>query len=256
LRQPLKTSLLYSRSFESSHRYMPDPVAVNSMFARIAARYDLANRLLSGGMDVWWRKRLVARVRSSHPQDVLDLATGSGDVAFALSRALPPETSITGLDFCQPMLDEAELKKAQSSCQKIAFRQGDILALPLANESYDAVTISFGLRNLADRSKGLREMHRVLRPGGRVFILEFSQPQRWFRRLYYWYLRKILPPLAGWLTGDRRAYDYLNNTIEAFPDRAAIAAEVIKAGFENVTAETMTFGVVALHRGQKSRAGA
>ena len=151
---------------------MPDPGAVNSMFSRIARRYDFANRLLSGGMDIWWRKRLVGAVRRHRPSDVLDLATGSGDVAFALSANLQKNCTIVGMDFCQPMLDEAEIKKARSPrFGEITFRQGDGLALPLSDTTFDAVTISFGLRNLADRHLGLQEMHRVLRPDGHLFIL-------------------------------------------------------------------------------------
>jgi len=229
---------------------MPDPVAVNSMFGRIARRYDLANRLLSGGMDLWWRRRLVAAVRRTAPKGVLDLATGSGDVAFALARRLPPSTPITGMDFCQPMLDAAEVKKAAAGPVRyanIVFLQGDGLALPISDACFDAVTISFGLRNLADRARGLREMHRVLRPGGRLFVLEFSQPTRWFRPVYFFYLRKILPFIAGVVTGDRAAYVYLNETIEQFPGRAALAEEIRAAGFSNVSARGMTFGIVALH---------
>ena len=229
---------------------MPDPAAVNSMFGRIACRYDLANRLLSGGMDGWWRHCLVAAVRRSSPAAVLDLATGSGDVAFALARRLPASTPITGMDFCQPMLDEAELKKNAAPAGRYAhvtFRQGDGLALPLPDACYDAVTISFGLRNLADRDRGLREMRRVLRPGGRLYVLEFSQSQVWFRPLYFFYLRKMLPFIAGAVTGDRAAYVYLNETIEQFPGRAALAEEIRAAGFSHVTARSLTFGIVALH---------
>jgi len=184
---------------------------------------------------------------------VLDLATGSGDVAFALSRALPSEAKITGMDFCAPMLHEAGKKKAAGGGRftQITFRLGDVLALPLANESCDAVTISFGLRNLADRKTGLREMRRVLRPGGHLFILEFSQPYAWFRPLYFWYLRTLLPRLAGIVTGDRAAYDYLNNTIAEFPGRAELAAEISAAGFTTVSAHAMTFGIVALHEAVK-----
>lgn len=228
----------------------PDPTAVNSMFGRIARRYDVANRLLSGGMDLWWRRRLVAAVRRTAPGAVLDLATGSGDVAFALARALPPSTAITGMDFCQPMLDEAEAKKGAAGPNRFAnviFRQGDGLALPLPDACFDAVTISFGLRNLADRTRGLREMRRILRPGGRLLVLEFSQPSPWFRPFYFFYLRKILPFVAGVVTGDRAAYVYLNETIEQFPDRAALAEEIRAAGFSNVSARGMTFGIVALH---------
>jgi demethylmenaquinone methyltransferase/2-methoxy-6-polyprenyl-1,4-benzoquinol methylase len=229
---------------------MPDPVAVNSMFGRIARRYDLANLVLCGGIDTWWRRQLVTAVKRQNPRDVLDLATGSGDVAFALSRRLEPTVAITGMDFCQPMLDEAEEKKHAAGAGRfanVAFRPGDGLALPLADASVDAITISFGLRNLADRAQGLREMHRVLRPGGRLFVLEFSQPQAWFRPLYYFYLRRILPGIAGLLTGDREAYVYLNNTIGEFPDRAALSAEIRAAGFSAVRDRPMTFGIVALH---------
>lgn len=229
---------------------MPDPAAVNSMFGRIARRYDLANVVLSGGVDRWWRRRLVAAVRRAAPRDVLDLATGSGDVAFALARGLPGSTRIAGMDFCQPMLDEAEIKKKAAGTERYAhvtFAQGDALALPLADASFDAVTISFGLRNLADRPCGLREMRRVLRPGGRLFVLEFSQPYPWFRPLYFFYLRKILPFAAGAVTGDRAAYVYLNETIEQFPGRAALADEIRAAGFSPVSARALTFGIVALH---------
>lgn len=233
---------------------MPDPVSVNSMFGRIAARYDLANRLLSGGMDVWWRRCLVAAVHRGAPADVVDLATGSGDVAFALARRLPSNTRIIGMDFCQPMLDEAVIKQKAAGPTRyanIAFRQGDGLALPLPDACCDALTISFGLRNLADRARGLREMRRVLRPNGRLFVLEFSQPQAWFRPIYFFYLRKILPLVAGMVTGDKAAYVYLNETIEQFPNRADLAAEIRSAGFSHVSSGGMTFGIVALHEAVK-----
>ena len=230
---------------------MPDPLAVNTMFARIARRYDAANRLLSGGIDQWWRKRLVRIVRSEAPRDVLDLATGSGDVAFALARALPPTTRITGMDFCQPMLDQAIAKQAAVSGlgREIVFRQGDGLALPCPDRCMDALTVSFGLRNMADRHRALSEMRRVLRPGGHVHVLEFSQPYRWFRPFYYLYTKKILPAIAGKVTGDRAAYDYLNASIEAYPDHAAMSEELRKAGFLEVRAIRMTLGIVALHIG-------
>lgn len=229
---------------------MPDPAAVNSMFGRIARRYDLANRMLCGGIDTWWRRQLAAAVERHAPRDVLDLATGSGDVAFTLGRRLDPATAIVGMDFCQPMLDQAEEKKRAAGAGRFAnvtFRQGDGLALPLPDASVDAITISFGLRNLADRARGLREMRRVLRPGGRLFVLEFSQPHAWFRPFYYFYLRRVLPHIAGLVTGDRAAYVYLNDTIGQFPDRAALAREIAAAGFSDVKARGMTLGIVALH---------
>jgi len=227
---------------------MPDPKAVNTMFARIAGRYDLANHLLSGGVDYWWRQRLVRVVHDAHPGSVLDLATGSGDVAFALADGLPAGVQVTGMDFCQPMLDEAVKKRGGNPrWSGIAFQQGDGMALPLPDRSLDAVTISFGLRNMADRYKALTEMRRVLRAGGRLFVLEFSQPYFWFRPFYYAYLKFVLPAIAGLVTGDRSAYEYLCGSIELFPGRDAMAEEIRRAGFSSVSATPLTFGIVALH---------
>ena len=221
------------------------------MFARIAGRYDLANHLLSGGVDFYWRQRLVRAVHDSHPADILDLATGSGDVAFALADGLPAEVKVMGMDFCQPMLDEAVRKRnASLRWRDIEFKQGDGMALPLPEKSVDAVTISFGLRNMADRHKALGEMRRVLRPGGRLFVLEFSQPYFWFRPFYFAYLKFVLPAIAGLVTGDRSAYEYLCGSIEQFPDRAAMSAEIRRAGFSAVRGTPMTFGIVALHEAQ------
>ena len=231
---------------------MPDPVAVNSMFARIARRYDVANRMLSGGVDIWWRRQLVRSVEQRRPSTILDLATGSGDVAFALGRALNPEVRILGMDFCQPMLDEAEIKKREKGgFENVSFEQGDALALPLEDAQFDVVTISFGLRNMADRVQALREMRRVLKPGGSVFVLEFSQPYAWFRPLYYFYLRHLLPRLAGAVTGERSAYQYLNATIEKFPNRAELSREFEQAGFASIQARPMSLGIVALHVAQR-----
>jgi demethylmenaquinone methyltransferase/2-methoxy-6-polyprenyl-1,4-benzoquinol methylase len=229
---------------------MPDPIAVNAMFGRIARRYDAANFILSGGVDHWWRRRLVAAVRRQAPRAVLDLATGSGDVAFALSRALDSGATIIGMDFCQPMLDQAQARKSAAGADRfrnVTFRPGDGLAIPLPADSQDVITIAFGIRNLADRARGLQEMRRVLRPGGRLFVLEFSQPCAWFRPVYYCYLHRILPRIAGVVTGDRAAYDYLNATIGEFPDRAAFSREITAAGFSAVQARALTLGIVALH---------
>ncbi|MFM1748154.1 MAG: hypothetical protein RLZZ188_1820 [Verrucomicrobiota bacterium] len=227
------------------------------MFGRIAPRYDAANRMLSVGIDRWWRRRLVRAVGRHRPRTVLDLATGSGDVAFAIARGVRPTPEITGMDFCQPMLDQAEAKQHSGrfpGTASVRFTLGDGLAIPLPDASRDAITIAFGLRNLADRRLGLREMHRVLKPGGRLHILEFSQPQAWFRPLYYFYLRRVLPGLARWLTGDREAYLYLGDSIGAFPTREEITGEIRAAGFGEITATPMTFGIVALHSATKSPA--
>ena len=224
------------------------------MFARIAPRYDLVNRILTGGIDLYWRNLLTRRVAARKPKAVVDLATGSGDVAFALQKKLGPDCALTGIDFCQPMLDQALKRQEKKNSQNpIVFRQGDILKLEVETESIDVVTISFGLRNLADRAQGLAEIHRILRPGGELVILEFTQPYRWLRPFYFFYLRRILPYLAGFLSGDLSAYRYLNKSIEAFPDRAEISAELKSAGFVVEEARPLTGGIVCLHRGLKGQ---
>ena len=228
--------------------YVPDPAKVRSMFARIAGRYDLANKLLSGGADIWWRRKLVRVVYDCYPTSILDLATGSGDVAFAMADRLPQSTQVTGMDFCQPMLDEAVKKRSKNiRWALIEFLQGDGLALPLPDQCFDAVTISFGLRNMADRHRCLQEIRRVLRPHGQLFVLEFSQPHWWFRPFYYAYLKFVLPSIAGLVTGDKSAYEYLCGSIKQFPDRAALSLEIRHAGFATVVARPLTFGIVALH---------
>ena len=226
----------------------PESAAVNSMFSRIAARYDVANRLLSFGLDIHWRNRLVRDLKLHKPLTVLDLATGSGDVAFTLAQKLPRDVTITGMDFCEPMLAEARTKKKGiPTAQNIEFVQGDGLNLPLVDASYDAVTISFGLRNMSDRALSLTEMRRVLKPMGHLFVLEFSQPYAWFKPFYFIYLRYILPLIAGVVTKDREAYVYLNKTIEAFPNRFALGKEIEAAGFSGVKSTPLLFGAVALH---------
>ncbi|MFM7750480.1 MAG: class I SAM-dependent methyltransferase, partial [Opitutaceae bacterium] len=170
---------------------------------------------------------------------------------------LQPPPEIVGMDFCQPMLDQAELKRKVTGHpgeKSVRFLSGDGLNLPLASESRNAVTIAFGLRNLADRPRGLAEMRRVLKPGGMLHVLEFSQPSAWFRPFYYFYLRRLLPTLARGLTGDRDAYLYLGDSIGAFPSRAELSAEIAAAGFEAVEAVPMTFGIVALHSARKPAA--
>lgn len=230
---------------------MPDASKVNSMFARIASRYDLANRMLSFGIDRIWRNRLVKEVDHSKPDTVIDLATGSGDVAFALRSALPGSTKIKAIDFCAPMIEEAKKKQIASNENTIEFGVGDILDLPLEDREADAITISFGYRNLEDRHKGLLEMKRILKPdSGHLFILEFSQPHPLYRPLYYFYLKRILPAIASLVTGDFAAYQYLSDSIESFPDRAGITRELENAGFRDIQAIPMALGSVALHIGR------
>lgn len=223
------------------------------MFAGIAGRYDVANHLLSGGIDFYWRRVLTRMVKRCAPKDVADLATGSGDVAFKLRDRMGTVVPVTGLDFCEPMLDEARAKRAaKADYADIAFEFGDCMELPLKNTSVDAVTISFGVRNFEDRQRGLKEILRVLRPGGRLFVLEFSQPDRWFRPIYYFYLKFILPWVAALATGDKSAYDYLAGTIENFPTKEALTEQLKLAGYETVEATGLTFSIVAIHEAQKA----
>ncbi len=231
---------------------MPKGPDIKQMFAGIAGRYDLANHLLSLGIDYYWRRRLVREVKASRPKSVVDLATGSGDVAFALKKELDHSVKIKGIDFCEPMLAKANEKKSQNKdFQDIEFILGDVLHLPLADNSVDALTIAFGFRNLEDRAKGLREMRRVLsKPNGVLLILEFTQTHPWFRPLYSIYLKYILPILAYLITGESKAYHYLAGSIESFPTKKLISEQIAEAGFKNIKSQSLSFSIVAIHRAE------
>ncbi len=217
------------------------PEAISAMFGRVAPRYDLLNHVLCGGSDLYWRWSLMRAVRAQRPARVLDLATGSGDVLLTLQRHQIYTEFAAGVDFCLPMLQQAHTKKAPN------LLVGDALRLPFADGSYDAVTIAFGLRNLADRLAGLREMRRILRPGGRAYILEFSHPLAWFAPLYFWYLRVVMPKYARLFTPEKGAYEYLGESIRAFPRQPELAAMLRTAGFREVRWSNLTLGIVALH---------
>ena len=228
---------------------MPEGSAVQRMFSGIASRYDFANRVLSLGLCVGWREELVAAAKAARPKTVADLATGSGDVAFALRRDLPADCAIVGYDFCEPMLALGRAR-ARKEAVALEFRTGDCMALPLADGSCDVVTIAYGVRNFEDRARGLRELRRVVKPGGTLLILEFSQPDAWFAPLHFVHVRCALPVLAGLLTGDFGAYKYLGTSIAGFPDAAGLDAELKAAGFARVSHKRMLFGTVALHQAQ------
>jgi len=225
-----------------------NPEFVQKTFSSIAGRYDLANHLLSGGMDFVWRDRVSRLVASHRPSRVLDLATGSGDLAIALQKACP-HAQIVGADFCLPMLEEARRKN-------IPFLvQADGLALPFGEGTFDAVTVAFGLRNMASWEKALSEMHRVLRAGGLLVVLDFSLPPRGFlRTLYRFYLHRILPRIAGWATGRAEAYEYLGESIEKFPRGTGMEKLVAAAGFEGLPSRPMCFGIVTLYSAVKKDA--
>lgn len=221
------------------------PERVRSMFASIATRYDLSNHLLSGGMDFLWRRRAAQIVRKWAPARLLDLATGSGDLALALAAACP-EMHIIGADFCQPMLQEAQKK----GLAQLVVADG--LQLPFSSGAFEAVTIAFGLRNMESWSRGLAEMARVLAPGGHLLVLDFSVPPAPLRWVYRPYLRHVLPIIAGLLTGDRGAYDYLGASIEAFPHSEAMCALIREAGLTDAHCEPLTGGIVSLYTAVRS----
>jgi len=220
------------------------PEAISAMFGRVAARYDLMNHIMAGGLDFYWHHRLVSAVKQQQPARVLDLATGSGDVLLALERSRAYTDLAVGADFCLPMLQQAQAKKARN------LLVGDGLHLPFPDASFDAVTISWGLRNFADRLVGLREMRRILRPGGRAYVLEFSHPATWLAPLYFWYLRNIMPLYAQFITPERGAYEYLGESIRAFPAQPDLAALMKQAGFTSARWTNLSLGIAALHIAQ------
>jgi demethylmenaquinone methyltransferase / 2-methoxy-6-polyprenyl-1,4-benzoquinol methylase len=218
-----------------------DPEVVREMFDRVAKRYDLANHLLSAGRDFFWRRRAAKIVAAWNPACVLDLASGSGDLALNLQRELPGTQTI-GVDFSSAMLDLARRKGVRH------LLAGDILHLPLAEQSFDAVTVAFGLRNVHDWAAGLREMRRVLTSAGHVLVLDFSLPsKRVIRLLYRFYLRRILPFASGVITKEKTAYRYLGASIENFPSGRAMCDLIEASGFQNAKAEPLTGGIVTIY---------
>jgi demethylmenaquinone methyltransferase/2-methoxy-6-polyprenyl-1,4-benzoquinol methylase len=231
---------------------------VRGMFGRVAGRYDLLNHLLSFNLDKRWRARTVARVADvlAKPNaQVLDLCCGTGDVLLSLAAegraAAGHTTTIYGSDFCHPMLIEAQRKIASRKLRSPLF-EADALALPLATDSLDLITIAFGFRNLANYGRGLEELARALKPGGTLAILEFSQPtNRPFAALYGFFSVHVLPWIGGMISGSRDAYSYLPESIQKFPGAEELARQMQAAGFSTVEFERMTFGAVALHIARK-----
>jgi demethylmenaquinone methyltransferase/2-methoxy-6-polyprenyl-1,4-benzoquinol methylase len=224
---------------------------VHAMFTGIAGRYDRLNHLLSANTDKRWRRLVAERLRPSLSKNalVLDVACGTGDLSLALSEA--GEARVVGLDFCRPMLEIAA-RKANASARALPLIEGDALKLPFADATFDAATIAFGLRNLANVESGLRELRRVLKPGGRVVVLEFSRPVvPGFRALFQFYFTRILPRIGGLISGSRGAYEYLPDSVSRFPDQQRLAALMREVGFAEVEYRNLTGGIAALHTGTR-----
>ena len=217
---------------------------VRAMFSAIAARYDFANHFLSFGLDFLWRRRAARIVCAWQPERVLDLATGSGDLALAL-RGACPEALIVGADFCLPMLRVAQSK----GLGQLVVADG--LRLPFADGAFDVLTVAFGLRNMESWPGALAEMGRVLRPGGHLLVLDFSVPPAPLRWAYRPYLHHVLPRLAALLTGEKSAYDYLGDSIEKFPCGAALCALIGGAGFGDAKCERLSGGIVSLYTARR-----
>lgn len=222
------------------------------MFDRIAGRYDMANRLLSLGRDLAWRRQFNRHLPEQPAIRVLDLATGTADVLVLLARHAPGLSGI-GLDMSPGMLAYAQAKlRDRGLIPSLSLVRGDATCLGIQTECFDAVTMAFGIRNVVNVQDALREMYRVLKPRGRALILEFSLPEnRFVRTLYLVYLRRILPWLGGLLSGDPTAYHYLKETVETFPYGHVFCNLMTNAGFRNVQTQPLTFGVATLYFGDK-----
>ncbi len=218
-----------------------NPDYVHRAFSSIAKRYVVTNHVLSLGIDRLWRQEVARIVRESGAQNILDVATGSGDLARAVEVGVPG-SRVVGADFCQPML--AEARRLGSRDLIVA----DGLRLPFGDGSFDAITIGYGLRNMADWQAALGEFHRVIRPGGRLVILDFSLPRNPFLRgPYRFYLHHLLPRIAGWLTGNRDAYVYLGDSIERFPAGEAMCRLIGSSGFTGATSLPLLGGISSVY---------
>ncbi len=222
------------------------PAYVREMFGAIATRYDLANHLLSCGIDFYWRARAAQIVQTWHPHTIADLATGTGDLALAIQKKLP-HAELTGVDFLPEMLELARRK----GVRRLVL--GDAMKLPFEDASFDCVTIAFGLRNLENCSAALTEMWRVLNPKGHLLVLEFSlPPTAILRAAYRFYLHRCLPLLGSFLTQKKSAYDYLGDSIEEFPSGDAMCELMRRTGYVCPGFERLTGGIVTIYTAAKS----
>lgn len=225
---------------------------VERMFDTIAPKYDLLNRVLSLGIDISWRKKALSYLKPANPQSILDVATGTADVAIMAAKMLRP-ASITGIDIANQMLDFGRVKIKNDGLENIiTLETGDSENLRFADASFDAVTVAFGVRNFENLEKGLSEMLRVLRPGGRVVILEFSQPHIFpFRQIYNSYFKYVLPAIGRLTSRDMRAYTYLFESVQAFPEGDNFLNILTKTGYQNPVCERLTLGICSIYSATK-----
>ncbi|OFW08893.1 MAG: bifunctional demethylmenaquinone methyltransferase/2-methoxy-6-polyprenyl-1,4-benzoquinol methylase [Acidobacteria bacterium RIFCSPLOWO2_12_FULL_59_11] len=227
-------------------------VEVERMFSAIAPRYDFLNRLLSAGRDRAWRRAAVAATALPQGGRLLDVCTGTADMALEAARQFPT-ARIVGVDFSRPMITLGATKVERARlADRIQLQVAPAEALPFPDVSFDAVTVAFGLRNVPDRQRGLREMCRVLRPGGRAIVLEFTTPPgRLFRGAYLWYFHRVLPWIGRLVSGHPSAYSYLPASVTDFPSPEGLSAWMRDAGFSEVSYRLLTGGIVAIHVGRK-----
>lgn len=225
---------------------------IQEMFGSIAPRYDLLNRLLSFGIDRRWRRFAVRQITCSEAGSVLDVATGTGDVALEIAARTPPSVRIVGVDFCREMV-VLGMQKVQASpyAGRITMEVAPCEAIPFPEESFDSVTIAFGIRNVVDRLLGLKEMRRVLKTGGRLVILEFSTPRsKLFKTLYYFYFLRVLPVIGG-LFSKFSAYKYLPDSVLEFPSQEEFKGLMAAAGFKHLAHYDLTGGIATVYVGEK-----
>ncbi len=225
---------------------------VASMFDDIAPRYDFLNRFLSVGIDVGWRKKAIAYLKDIKPQKVLDVATGTADVALMTNKILQPK-NIIGIDISDGMLEVGRKKIYAAGCEDvIQLYNGDSAAIQYENESFDAVTVAFGVRNFQQLETGLAEIYRVLRPGGKLVVLEFSQPKNGFVKGFYnFYMKIVSPNVAKMVSKNKAAYEYLDESIKKFPEGTAFTNILQKIGYTNTINKPLSLGICSIYCGTK-----
>ncbi|HEY2473294.1 MAG TPA: bifunctional demethylmenaquinone methyltransferase/2-methoxy-6-polyprenyl-1,4-benzoquinol methylase UbiE [Candidatus Cybelea sp.] len=224
---------------------------VREMFARIAPRYDLANRMMTAGLDERWRRRAIRLLAPPPSAQILDLCCGTGDLVFGLLRS-QPSLDVTGIDFCGPMLERARARAVKGARGKATFVEGDVMAMPFADESFDGATMGFSLRNVVDVDGALREVRRVLRPGARFVNLDVSKaPNKGLKRLFDLYFYGVVPWLGGLVGGSPEAYRYLPSSLTHHPNAPGLRDRFTRAGFEEAGYLSLMGGTIAIHFGRR-----